>query len=247
MRYAQQIGWEDAPHLTEKQKAELLASIPPNQIDSRTKGVPMLGSGAIYPVPELDILVDPFVIPEWMVQCYALDVGWNRTAAVWAAIDRDSDVAYLYSEHYRGKAEPAVHAQSIRARGDWIPGVIDPASHGSNQGDGEQLITQYRAFGLNLISADNAVEAGILAVWQRLSEGRLKVFKTLQNWLAEYRMYRRDENGKIVKENDHLMDATRYLVMSGLTVASNRPAEMWKLGRSQTNFEADYDPLGYKR
>jgi hypothetical protein len=32
----------------------------------------------------------------------------------------------------------------------------------------------------------------------------------LQNWLSEFRIYRRDEKGKIVKQNDHLMDATRY-------------------------------------
>jgi hypothetical protein len=62
--------------------------------------------------------------------------------------------------------------------------------------------------------ADNAVEAGLYEVWQRLSTGRLKVFNNLSNFRTEYRMYRRDENGKIVKKNDHLMDAARYLVMT---------------------------------
>ena len=58
----------------------------------------------------------------------------------------------------------------------------------------------------------------------RLSTGRLKVFKTLPNWLAEFRIYRRDERGRIVKENDHLMDASRYLVVSGLNLAVLAPA-----------------------
>ena len=35
-------------------------------------------------------------------------------------------------------------------------------------------------------------------------------------------MYRRDEKGKIVKQNDHVLDATRYLVMSGLKVAQTQ-------------------------
>jgi hypothetical protein len=66
----------------------------------------------------------------------------------------------------------------------------------------------------------NAREAGIFAVWQRLSGGKLKVFQSLSNWLAEFRLYRRDEKGTIVKENDHLLDATRYLIMSGLDRAT---------------------------
>jgi hypothetical protein len=73
--------------------------------------------------------------------------------------------------------------------------------------------------------AVRSVEAGLYAVWERLSDGRLFVFNSLQNWLSEFRIYRRDEKGKIVKQNDHLMDATRYLVMSGLQVACREPRE----------------------
>jgi hypothetical protein len=40
----------------------------------------------------------------------------------------------------------------------------------------------------------------------------------LQNWLSEFRIYRRDEKGRIIKQNDHLMDTTRYLIMSGVQV-----------------------------
>jgi hypothetical protein len=54
---------------------------------------------------------------------------------------------------------------------------------------------------------------------------RLFVFNSLQNWLSEFRIYRRDEKGKIVKQNDHLMDATRYLIVSGLQVACREPCE----------------------
>ncbi|MEO5369572.1 MAG: hypothetical protein H7833_05790 [Magnetococcus sp. DMHC-1] len=158
-------------------------------------------------------------IPQWWPKVYALDVGWQRTAAVWGAWDREADVVYLYSEHYRGQAEPSVHAAAVRARGDWIPGVIDPAARGRSQKDGESLLQAYRDLGLHLEPADNAVEAGIHAVWERLSSQRLRIFKTMQNWLSEYRLYRRDEQGRIVKEHDHLLDATRYLVLSGLKLA----------------------------
>ena len=55
--------WDDVPHLTAEAKAELFASIPAYQRDARTKGIPQLGSGAIYQIADSDILVKPFSIP----------------------------------------------------------------------------------------------------------------------------------------------------------------------------------------
>jgi hypothetical protein len=215
--------WDDAPHLSEEQKKELWESIPPYQRDARSKGVPQLGSGAIYPIPESEIVVNDFELPIHWPRVYAMDVGWNRTAGIWAALDRQADCVYLYAEHYRGQAEPAVHAAAMRARGIWIPGVIDPAARGRGSKDGEQLFQNYRDLGLDLTPANNAVESGIYNVWTRLSTGRLKVFKSCANWLGEFRLYRRDDKGRIVKDNDHLMDATRYLIMSGLDRAITEP------------------------
>src|SRR4051812_45145195 len=102
------ITWDDVPHLSEETKRELWDSIPPHQRDARTKGIPALGSGVIYPVEEDSILCDPFDIPEHWPRAYALDVGWKRTAALWGAWNRDSDIVYLYSEHYLGEATPQV-------------------------------------------------------------------------------------------------------------------------------------------
>jgi hypothetical protein len=218
-----QAGWDDVPHLDGKTKEELLASTMPHLRDARSKGIPSLGSGAIYPIPESDITVDPFAIPKFWRRVYGKDVGWNRTAVIWGAIDPADGTVYLYAEHYRGQAEPSVHAAAVKARGEWIPGVIDKASRGRSQKDGEQLLSMYRDLGLILSVADNSVDAGIYLVWEMLSTGRLKVFRTCLNWLAEYRIYRRDERGQIVKKNDHLMDATRYLILSGLSVACVEP------------------------
>jgi phage terminase large subunit-like protein len=217
--------WDDAPHLSEEAKKELWNSIPPFQRDARSKGVPQLGAGAIFPVPESDVVIPDFPIPSHWPKVYGLDVGWNRTACVWGAINRETDVLYLFSEHYRGQAEPVIHAQAIKTRDEWIPGVVDPAARGRNQKDGAQLLQSYIDLGLDLETAFNGVESGLYEVWQRMSSGRLKVFSSLTNWLSEFRLYRRDEKGHIVKVNDHLMDATRYLVMSGLERAKTKPVE----------------------
>ena len=214
-KYLVMAGWDDVPHLDEAWKNQELAEMPPHLRDARSKGLPSLGSGAIYPIAKEEFIVPPFQVPAWFRRGYALDVGWNRTAALFGAHDLDNDVLYLTAEHYRGQAEPPVHAAAIKARAqDWMPGFIDPASHGRSQIDGKALFDLYLELGLKLSNAINAIEAGILEVWQRLSTGRLKVFSNLINWLAEFEFYRRDENGKIVKEADHLMDCTRYLVLA---------------------------------
>lgn len=222
-KWAISITWDDVPHLSASEKADLWDSIPPHQRDARAKGIPALGSGVIYPVAEGAYLVEPFEIPDFWPKAFGLDVGWNRTAAIWGAWDRQTDTIYLYSEHYQGEMPPQVHADAIRARGSWIPGAIDPASAGSSQLDGKKLVDEYRDLQLDLEFADNAVEAGIHAVYRRLASGRLKVFKTLTSWTSEVRLYRRDEKGKIVKERDHLMDATRYLVMTGMARGTVMP------------------------
>lgn len=239
-------SWEDVPHISEQQRKDLLESIPIYQRDARSRGIPQLGSGAIYPVPESDIVVPPFEVPHHWPRVYSMDVGWNRTAVVWAAIDRETDTTYLYNEYYRAHAEPSVHAAAVRARGAWMMGVIDPAARGRSQSDGGQLMQDYLDLGLILVKADNAVESGLLDVWQRMSAGRLKVFNTLPNWLTEFRLYRRDEKGRVVKTMDHLMDATRYLINSGLEIAALAPDFLERSGLTTPQQKAasrgDYDP-----
>ncbi len=210
------VSWDQVPHLSEGAKATMLAAIPPWQRDSRSKGIPQLGAGTIFNVPESDFTVNPFPIPPHWPRCFALDVGWNRTAALWSAHDRDTGCVYIYDELYRAKTEPSVIAEAMRARGKWIPGVVDPAARGRSQKDGNALLDIYRDLGLDLDIADNAVEAGIYKVWELLGAGQIKVFRNCANLFAEYRLYRRDEKGRIVKSNDHLMDTLRYLIMSGL-------------------------------
>lgn len=217
-------GWDDVPHLSEKDKETYAANYLPHQRDARTKGIPSLGSGAIYPVAEDQYVINPMEIPDYWPRCAAMDVGWKRTAGLWGAWDRESDCLYVYSEHYQREQKPPIHASAIRARGSWIPICIDPSSRGRSQEDGSTLYNQYSDLGLNLYLADRSLEAGTLEVLTRLTDGRLKVFQTLTEFLGEIRMYSRDEKGKIVKANDHLMDCLRYLVMGFTTHAITKPS-----------------------
>ena len=60
-RWVTQAGWQDSPHLTPEATEQLARSYLPNERDARMRGIPSLGAGAIYPVPESDIVVDPFL------------------------------------------------------------------------------------------------------------------------------------------------------------------------------------------
>lgn len=238
-RFLVQASWNDCGHLTEEAKIELFQSLPPYQRDARSKGIPVLGAGAIYPIPESDLVIPDIEIPEHWPKCFGYDVGWRVSAACWGALSRDTDTLYIYAEHYRGEAEPVVHAEAIKARGAWIKGAIDPASRGRGQVDGRNLLDMYRDLGLDLVPAENSVETGIYEVLTRMSSGRLKVFKSCQNLLAEFRLYRRDEKGRIIKDRDHLLDSLRYLVMEMHNILGTKP----KPKRDETQ----YVTAGYGR
>jgi hypothetical protein len=82
----------------------------------------------IYPLPDSDVVVKEFIIPDHWPRAFGLDVRWNK-AAIWGALDPESDVLYLYSE-YLGESDAAIHVAALRSRADWIRGVIDAAANG---------------------------------------------------------------------------------------------------------------------
>ena len=109
-RFACQVGWDDIPHLSEKEKAELILSIPKHQRDARSKGYPTLGAGAVYTYSEDDLVCEPFEVPPYYWGAYGMDVGWNCTAAVFIRYDRDNKTYYVVDEHKMGEASPADHS-----------------------------------------------------------------------------------------------------------------------------------------
>lgn len=211
-------GWADVPHIPKAMQDVLLSGYSQHEKKARTTGWPGLSAGMVYPVEESEFVVQPFGIPKHWPRVFALDPGWAKTAAIWLAYDKENDIAYLYSEYYRGQAEPEIHARAILARGDWIPGVSDNAVDIKN---GKSVIDAYKAIGIKKLkpAKKSGKDVRLMATHSRLSTGRLKVFSTCQWWLWEFRQYKTDDEGEIASENDHLMNATEYGVESGLPIA----------------------------
>ena len=211
---------EDAEHYTPEQREAIVASYPEHEREARAKGIPILGSGRVFPVAEEAIKVKPFPIPPHWPRLVGLDFGIDHpSAAVWLAWDRDSDVLYV-TDCYRVKdSSIPIHASAIRARGDWIPVAWPHDGLQRDKGSGEQLATQYKNQGLAMLphratfeDGSNGVEAGVAEMFTRMQTMRLRVFAHLDDWFEEFRLYHR-KDGMLVKSGDDLLSATRYAMM----------------------------------
>jgi phage terminase large subunit-like protein len=211
---------DDADHYTPEERARIIASYPPHEREARTKGIPTLGSGLIFPVLEDEITVAPFEIPKWWAQIGGLDFGWDHPfGAAKLAWDRDNDTIYVTHCYRQREATPIIHSAALRRWGDWLPWAWPHDGLQHDKGSGEQLAEQYKANGLNMIyeratfeDGTNGVEAGLSDMLQRMQTGRWKVFSTCVDWLEERRLYHR-KDGKIVKERDDVISASRYALM----------------------------------
>ncbi len=213
-------GWSDATHLDTNMVEGLRKSLRPHEVLAREFGEPAVGRGRVYPVEEKNLRVPRFGIPAHWKRCVGVDFGWsNPTAAVWLAQDMEADIVYVTDVYWASERVPAEHAAEILRRGAWIPAVCDPAGQAIGQKDGVSIVEMYAAAGLRFDLADNAVEAGLMQVLERMRQGKLRVFEDLDGWWREFRVYHRDSKGRVMKRDDHLMDATRYAVVSGLALA----------------------------
>ncbi len=220
-RFTVFCDWDDVPHLDEEWKRNNLAETLPHMRKARKSGIPTSGIGMVYPVEEEHIVIRPFELPAHFRRVGGFDHGWHNTAALWGAYDKDEDVVYIYAEYKRGEIPIESHANAIKARGAWIPFVGDSSQRES---DGKQIIDKYKALGVDMRLPNKAVDIGIQEVYSRLETGRLKIFSTCGKLIDEFRRYRYNEKGAIVKEHDHLLDALRYLVLSGLKIAAAKPS-----------------------
>jgi phage terminase large subunit-like protein len=259
-QFMMQAGWDDAPHMTTKVKEQILSALPPHERKMREMGIPSLGSGLVFPVPEDIIKCEPFEIPAHWPRICGMDYGWDHpTTAAWIAWDRDSDVAYVYDTYSQRQEIPAVHAAAVNARPKWIPVIWPRDGRQADKGSGTPLADQYRTLGVNMLkgggrtwggwftnppsdgqregSGGVSLEAGIMDMLERMKTGRFKIFDNQKEIFAEFRMYHRKE-GRIVPFKDDLISAARYAVMS------LRHARVHEIQPRQYKTESEFNVFG---
>ena len=217
-RHVTTMTIDDAEHIEPAQRAKIVAGYLPHERDARSKGIPIMGSGRVFPIAEEDIVIDPIPIPEYWPRIIGLDFGWDHpTAAIEMVWDKDGKRVIVTKAYRKREATPIFHAAALKAWGDWIPVSWPRDGLAHDKGSGEQLAQLYREQGLKLTDEwaqfdDDrgvGVEAGIFEMLDWMQTGRFKVFRHLNEWWEEFRLYHRDE-GEIVAERDDLMSATRY-------------------------------------
>jgi phage terminase large subunit-like protein len=236
-RHVTQMDIEEAAHFSPEERKRIIASYPAHEREARTRGIPTLGSGRIFPIAEESIAIERRNIPAHWPRIGGLDFGWTHpSAAVELAWDRDVDCVYVIKAHRISEATPVVQAGTLRAWGKIPWAWPRDGRRETLEGAGKPLADQYKAQGLNMLhehaqyqDGSVSVEAGLMDMLTRMEGGRFKVFKHLVDWFEEFRLYHR-KDGKVFKERDDLMSATRYAVTM-LRYA--------KTGAAQANFDRD--------
>ena len=210
------VAWSECPHLTPEIQEDILGALPPHEREMRSKGIPFFGSGLVYPVPEARVICDPFRIPPFYRCIRAMDLGIHHpTAIVWLAYSPEDDVIYVVKTYSVAGENAATHAAAANKMWSFAPVVFPHDIDTTEKGSGKTIRKFYAEAGLtrsldfkNMDGSIN-VESGIFDINQRMRDGRFKVFSTCLEFWREFRLYHRKE-GKLVKENDDVMDAVRY-------------------------------------
>jgi hypothetical protein len=91
-RHVTRMEIEDATHIPEEARAAIIAAYPAHERDARIKGIPVLGSGRVFPIADDLIGEEAVQIPAHWPKIGGIDIGWDHpTAAVLVAWDRDHD------------------------------------------------------------------------------------------------------------------------------------------------------------
>lgn len=244
-RYLTQMEIEDAEHYTPEERRQRVASYPAWEREARSKGIPMLGSGRIFPISQEQIEEEALAnVPSHWPQLNGLDFGLDHPfAAVRGAWDRDNDVVHILAAYRQTDALPPVHVAAVKSWGDWIRCAWPHDGSQTQRGDGVTLKAIYKKAGLKMLPMHATfhdggyyVEPGLVEMYDRMAKGGLRVAEHLSDWFGEFQTYHR-KNGKIVKERDDLMDATRCLLMSLRYARTN------EVPRQPATVGMDYQPL----
>ena len=243
-RHLTMMSIEDAGHYTAAERAQRIAGYPLHERMARSQGIPMLGSGRIFPIAKEQIEEEALAsIPSHWPQLNGIDFGWDHPfAAVCGAWDRDADVVHITKVYRQDHVLPPVHVAAIKPWGEWIRNAW-PHDGTQTKGEGVSQADIYRKAGLRMLPEHATfhtggfhVEPGLIDMLTRMETGRLRVASHLSDWWAEFQTYHR-KDGKIVKERDDLIDATRALLMSLRFARTNQ------IPRQPATVGMDYKPL----
>jgi phage terminase large subunit-like protein len=218
-----QMELRDALHLNQDRQNEILALYPAHEREARVRGIPMLGSGRIFTVPEQEIEFESSTLKPatYWRSILGLDLGGGNHPTAWAYLLLEPDVDRIWVTDVYRSTEPviSIHAAAMQMTHPGVPVAWPKDAMRKDASAGLPLSMLYRKHGV-LTLLDHAqfedgsvsVEAGLAEMDERFRTGRLKVARHLQAFWEEYRTYHR-KDGIVVPEHDDVLCAVRYAMM----------------------------------
>jgi PBSX family phage terminase large subunit len=180
--------------------------------------------GLVYPTFDRNThVVRPEEVPTDGTRYVGVDFGYtNPTAALYAVVDYDNNW-YIYDEVYQSRltSQQAVDTIKRRMNDDYFTGIVGDSA-------AAQEIANYAEYGLDVQpfkKTGDSIRTGIRLIQDRLkvqdnNRPKLFVSNNCTNLIWEFETYRYDERKENknepeepIKENDHALDALRYMFL----------------------------------
>ena len=216
------MSLDEAMHFTEEERKQRVAGYAIHERDARAKGLPILGSGAVFQFGQQ--LISEAIIrdipPQWF-KLWGIDFGIDHPfGAALAAIDRDNDCIHIINAFRMVGGAARDHAEAIKTIAANVPVAWPHDGHQRDKGSGEELAAIYRRNGLSML-ADHATfdtggyspEACVMEIEDRAKSGRFKVASHLSDFWSEFALYHR-KDGNIVRTEDDIISAVFKIVMA---------------------------------
>src|SRR5215469_6962672 len=227
------VDMDDNPFLNQDAKERILAGLSREERAARKQGRFVQFAGMVYPeFSRLVHVIPQTPIPENVLLLGAIDPGTRHMAAVlWGFLTAGDDLV-IFDELALKEGTVAEVCRAIlmieaRHQVKMRTYLIDPAARNIMHQTGRSDQMEYSDHGIVTVLGQNAVTAGINRVKERLQgqpgeAPRLHVMANCVTLIDEFRRYHWTKQGRseheakevVVKKDDHLLDALRYMVMS---------------------------------
>lgn len=211
---------DDAMHIKPEERKRIIEGYKKHEREARVKGIPMLGSGAIFTETEDNISEAAMRdTPLYWPKLWGIDFGIGHPfAAVLLAWDRDKDIIHILHTVRMTDALPIQHAAAMKQVGADVP-VSWPQDGTAREKSGAVVAGLYKKEGLRMLpehatfpKGGYSTEAAIEEMLAREATGRLKVAAHLQDYFEERRFYHR-KDGLVVHLKDDILSATQKAIM----------------------------------
>jgi hypothetical protein len=178
-----QMTIDDAAHFSPEQRKRIIAFYKPHEREARTRGIPQLGSGKVFAIPEDAFTCEAFQIPNHWPRLLGIDLGYDHPFGA-VSISHDRDAA----SHDRTSGEPI--AELYRKQG-------------------LRMLWEHATFP----EGGFGLEASIADLTDRFESGRLKIFSHLNDLLEELRNYHRKDGRPVKQHDDVISALRYALMM----------------------------------